>query len=212
MNVASGFYITPLHPDDMHKTAFKTRYGTYEFNRLSMGLTNGPCAFSQAMHQVLENLIYKIIIAYIDDLIVPSLDIETHFLQLLIVFERMLSKGVKLKPKKCLFFQRSIDILGRIATGDSLSMSDKDKAVVQKWPVPRNVKEVARFTGLCSYHRAFIDTYAEISKPLYSLLKKGAKFSRDEQHQIAIEKLKEALTSSPILGLPRPEGTFIWVF
>ena len=118
----------------------------------------------------------------------------------------------KLKTQKCLFFQRSIDILGRIATGDSLSMSDKDMAVVQKWPVPRNAKEVARFTGLCSYHRAFIDSYAEISKPLYSLLKKGAKFSRDEQHQIAIEKLKEALTSSPILGLPRPEGTFIWVF
>ena len=209
MDAASGFYMIPLHPDDKHKTAFQTKYGKFCWNRLSMGLCNSPSAFSACFNEILENLLYKIIIAYIDDLIVPSKSVDQMFLQLLIVFDRMLNRGVKLKPSKSIFFQSNIDVLGRLATGDTLRMSDKDIKVIEQWPVPTKAKEVARFLGLCSYHRAFIKAYADISKPLYNLQKKGVKFLWTDEHQNAFDRLKSLLTSPPILSLPRKDGTYI---
>ena len=186
-----------------------TRYGLFEWTRMPFGLKNAPSTFSAAAHSLFEDLLYRIVVCYLDDIIIPSADITSHFLALQIVFWRIHRRNTKLKPAKCLFVQKQIDVLGRLATGDSLSMSDKDVKVVKEWPVPKTSKQVNSFMGLASYHRQFVPNFAAIARPLYALIRKGKKFEWTNEANEAFVALKRMLTSPPILGMPRPIGTFI---
>ena len=209
LDAASGFWMIPMEEEDAPKTAFQTRYGLFEFTRMPFGLTNAPASFSAAVHAIFEDILYKLVVCYLDDIIIPSIDTISHFLALQIAFFRLQEKGAKLKPIKCLFFQRKIDVLGRIATGDSLAMSEKDIEVVKEWPTPKTIRDVSKFVGLASYHRQFVPNFATTARPLNTLLKKGAKFAWTDETNQAFNALKTALTSPPILGMPKPIGTFI---
>ena len=209
LDAASAFWMIPMDEDDAPKTAFQTRFGLYEFTRMPFGLTNVPASFSAAIHSIFEDILYKIVVCYLDDIIVPSADTPTHFLALQITLHRLMIKGAKLKPFKYLFFQKHVDVLGRIATGYSLSMADKDKKVVKEWPTPKTLKQIASFVGFASYHRQFVKDFADIAIPLTDLTGAKAKFKWTEQEMKAFKELVKALTSPPMLALPKLIGTFI---
>ena len=86
--------------------------------------------------------------------------------------------------------------------------AEKTKAVCE-WPVPKNVKEVRSFLGLCSYYRKFIFHFANIARPLHKLTEKNQSFVWTEECQMAFENFKQALTNTPILAYPRNEDSFI---
>jgi len=80
---------------------------------------------------------------------------------------------------------------------------------VVDWPEPRNLREVRSFLGLCSYYRRFVKDFAEIASPLHALSRKGVVFNWTHDCQVAFQKLKKVLTSSPVLAMPSESGTFI---
>ncbi len=126
-----------------------------------------------------------------------------------LVFVRLKCAGWKLKPKKCTLFARQVEFLGHIVSSDGISTSpDKTKAI-QGWKVPTNVTEVRSFIGLCSYYRKFVKDFATIAKPLHDLTANDKSFKWTEECQTAFDKLKQFLTSEPILAHPDFERDFI---
>ena len=107
----------------------------------------------------------------------------------------------KLKAKKCQLFQEEIPFLGHIVSASGVGADPAKFQQVRDWPIPRNLHEVRSFVGLCSYYRRHSLGFTELAAPLYELPTKGTK-RRDE----AFNKLKAALTSTPILGFPREDG------
>ena len=116
--------------------------------------------------------------------------------------------GLKLKPRKCIFFQTEVEFLGRIISKDTLAMTSKDKDTVINWPVPTSSKEVERFLGLVNYHRTFIKDFAELAHPLYQLTGKK-EFKWGQQEQQSFDALKNVLVEPPIFSLPNNKDPFI---
>ena len=114
--------------------------------------------------------------------------------------------NLKLKPKKCFFFRRQVAFLGKLCSRDGIQIAPEKLSAVQKWTEPKCKKDVESLLGFANYHREHIKGYADMARCLYDLIGK-AEFQND--HDLAFNRLKEALTSAPCLAYPLPEATFI---
>jgi hypothetical protein len=143
-------------------------------------------------------------ILYMDDIIVPGASFQESLLRLEHVFIRLREANLKLKPSKCILFQKSVKFLGHVVSEEGVH-TDPDKIVaVQNWSTPRNAKEIKSFLGLCSYYRKFVKGFADIARPLHKACQKGTKFAWSEECGKSFETLKQELVSPPILIYPVP--------
>ncbi|VDI13362.1 Hypothetical predicted protein [Mytilus galloprovincialis] len=121
------------------------------------------------MNLVLRGLTWNVVLAFLDDILVMGKTFEDHLQNLTSVFERFREYGLKLKPRKCDFFQKEIDFLGRTINRDGMAIGSEYVEVVKKWKVPTTTREVEQFLGFANYHRTFIKNFADLSYPLYQL-------------------------------------------
>ena len=163
LDLASGYWQILIHPDDRHKTAFITKYGLYEYHRMSFGLCNAPATFQRIMNHVLHGMTWKEVLAYLDDVIVLGRTMEESITNLVKVFQRMKSNNLKLKPRKCHLFKTEVEFLGRLVSGEGLQIPKDKLDVICSWPRPNCKKDVEAFLGFMNYHREFIPNYAFIS-------------------------------------------------
>ena len=168
LDLASGYWQMCVHPDDREKTAFTCQSGLFQFKVLPFGLTNAPSSFERLMEKVLVGLQFDICLIYLDD-IVKSDEFDSHITHLRSIFERIRKANLKLSPKKCVLFQQKVQFLGHIITKDGISTDPKKVEAVQNWPIPRTIKEVRSFLGLCSYYRKFIKSFATVAKTFASV-------------------------------------------
>ncbi|GFR18812.1 retrovirus-related Pol polyprotein from transposon 17.6 [Trichonephila clavata] len=139
-------------------------------------------------------------LCYLDDIIVFSEIFDDRLQRLRSVLKCIRDAGLILNPK-CVFCSRQIKILGHLVSEEGI-MPDPEKArAVQNFPVPKNIRDVRSFLGLCSYYRRFIKDFCLKAQPLQELLKNGSKFTWGSDQNESFEKLKRALTSEPVLGL-----------
>ena len=209
IDCTASYWQLQLAPEDQEKTAFQTRWGTYCWNRCPFGLSTSGAGFSRAMTEILHDLLYKIVVAYLDDIIIPSKSIEDQFLALETVLRRLIANGAKAKPNKCLFFQPQIEALGRIATGGQIEIAERHIAAVKDWPTPHNKKTLQRFLGFVNYHREWLKNLASIAKPLYKHTKKKSKFHWGKAEDKAFRTIRNMLISPPVLVLPTDQDDFI---
>lgn len=209
LDLASGYWQVELHPDDREKSAFATCYGLYEFCVMPFGLCNAPATFQRLMENVLNGLQWKTCLVYLDDVIVYSKTFDEHLDRLREVFERLQAAGLKLKPKKCQLFQRSVQYLGHIISEDGVKTDPEKIRTVAEWPMPITAKQVRSFLGLASYYRRFIQGFAEIAAPLYRLTENEAEFKWTDQCDEAFTRLKRQLTTAPVLAFPSFGEEFI---
>ena len=208
LDLASGYWQTPMKPSDMEKTAFCTRQGNFEFKVMPMGLVNASYTFQKMMQLVLSGLQWQICMVYLDDVIVYSKSFSQHLRNLRSVFDRLRTEGLKLQPKKCHFCKPEVLYLGHIVGKDGIRPNSEKIAVIRNYPVPSNCNEVRSFVALASYYRRFIKDFATIANPLHALLKKGVKFKWSEECQQSFEQLKNALLSSAVLAYPNFKERF----
>ena len=162
------------------------------------------------MERVFAGLTYVTLLIYLDDIIVYGKTFEEHLHNLEVVFQRLADANLKLNTEKCIFFQVQVSFLGHLVSENGIAVDPEKTKAVQNWPVPKNVKEVRSFIGLCSYMRRFIAGFSSVCKPLHLLTQKDHRFEWNEDCQVAFETLKTALTSAPILGFPQEsQGEFI---
>ena len=124
------------------------------------------------------------------------------------MFECLQENNLKLKPRKCKFFQTEVPFLGKLATRDGLAVDPKKIEAVISWPVPTCRRDVESLLGFVNYHQNHIKGYAELVAPLYEITGKK-EFHWDEPQQAAFEALKEALVCAPVLAYPNAEDQFI---
>ena len=209
IDLLSGFWQIPLDPESREITAFSTPSGHYEWLRLPMGLRNAPLTFQRMVNSLFAGVIGNGLFVYLDDLIVVSRDLESHFRNLEIVFSRLREAGLKAKLSKCNFLKSRIEFLGHVVDGDGIHTVDSKIKAVAHFPTPKSVENVRSFLGLAGYYRAFVRNFASIASPLTRLLKKDTPFNWKGAQAQAFETLKHALTDAPVLAFPDYTQPFI---
>ncbi|KAK3106610.1 hypothetical protein FSP39_023509 [Pinctada imbricata] len=202
MDLNTGFWQIGMADEDKEKTAFLTSMGLYQFTVMPFGLVNAPSTFERLMEDVLRKLQWQECLVYIDDIISISSDFEEGLQRLERIFLRLQDANMKLKPSKCILFQKKVNFLGHIVSECGISTDPIKVEAVQTWPRPRTPKQVRSFLGLCSYYRRFVQGFADIARPLHKLCEKGAKFVWTEECDSSFENLKQRLCTSPILAYP----------
>ncbi|CAG9086928.1 unnamed protein product [Plutella xylostella] len=205
LDLASGYYQIPMAPESRHLTAFVTPDGLYEFKRMPFGLANAPALFQKMINKILGSKRFTSALAYMDDLLVPSVSIEEGFQRLEEVLQLLKSAGLTLKLSKCSFFDTQIEYLGYEISAHGVKPGEKKIEAVKKFPVPRNVHELRQFLGLASYFRKFVKGFGEIARPLTCLLKQDVSWKWTQSEQNAFQTLKLSLSDRPVLALYNPK-------
>lgn len=202
LDLMSGYHQVKMEEDSRDKTAFVTHSGLFQFLVLPFGLCNAPSTFQRLIECMLRGLNWKICLLYLDDIIIFSKTFQEHIEHIKLVFGRLRAANVKLKPSKCYFASHKVEFLGHVVSREGVQPNESKINVVKDYPRPRNVTDVRAFLGLCNYYRRFVQGFAKMAAPLNQLTRKAARFTWTEDHQLAFDKLKTALTTTPILAFP----------
>jgi len=199
IDLRHAYHLVRIAEGDEWKTAFRTRYGSFEWNVMPFGLTNAPAAFQRFVNSILSDMLDVCVVVYLDDILIYSEDIESHQKHVREVLRRLRKHNLFAKPEKCEFHTTSTEYLGFCLSPDGLSMSaDKVKAI-SDWPEPRKVKDIQSFLGFANFYRHFIFNYSNIVIPLTRLTRKNTPWNFGEDCHSAFNLLKKAFTSAPIL-------------
>ena len=172
-------------------------FGKYEFLMVPFGLAQAPAYFQLLMNKVLKGL--KFTMTYLENIIIFSQDELQHLEHLEIVFSHLREAGLKIKRSKCDFFKSEIHYLGHLISPEGISLLPNKLDSIRHMPVLNRAREIKQFLGLTGYYRKFVPRFADISRPLTTLMKKDAKFEWTSACQKSFELLKEALCGEPIL-------------
>ena len=202
IDLRSGYHQLRIKDVDVHKTAFRTQYGHYEFLVMPFGLTNAPAAFIDLMNRVFRPYVDQFVVVFIDDILVYSNDQESHDTHLRVVLETLRKEQLYAKLSKCEFWRNEGSFLGHIVSKEGIRVDPKKIEVVIEWKPPRNVTEVRSFLGLAGYCRRFVKGFSMTAAPMTRLLQKNVKYEWNAKCQRSFDKLKAFLTEASVLTQP----------
>jgi hypothetical protein len=208
LDLASGYWQVEVDEASQDKTAFVTKYGTYEFTIMPFGLTNAPATFQRLMNKVLNGMLNRGVVVYLDDINIYTKTFEEHLEKLEEVFRRIKVAGLKIKPSKCKFAKSELTFLGHVISNKGI-LPDPDKIEkVKNFPRPTNITGIRSFLGLASYYRKFIKDFSALARPMNQLIKKNEPFVWTQEQEDSFNTLKQALISEPVLQYPDFDKTF----
>ena len=199
----AGYWQLPVAPEDRDKTTFTSYLGTYRYVRMPFGLWNAPATFQRGLDIILSGVRWQTCLIYLDDVIVCSRNAETHLRHVDEVLRLLRRTGVKLKLRKCSFFQPKVDYLGHVITPGTLSVA-VDKAFA-KAVFPRTITQLRSFLCAANAYRRFVRKYSDIARPLNLMLRKDAEpywENPTNEQTKAFETLRAQRISPSILALP----------
>ncbi|KAL5020837.1 hypothetical protein ScPMuIL_002080, partial [Solemya velum] len=208
LDLKSGYWQVKLEEDSKEKTAFSCHKGLYQFKVMPFGLHNAAPIFQELMNRVLEEC-RSFAIAYLDDILIYSKTPEEHIKHIQTVFDKLRENNLRLKLKKCTFFEQETEYLGFLISNKGVKPNPKKVEAIKEMPPPKNVREVRGFIGVCSYYRRFIPNFSTIAEPLIKLTRKYARFKWTADCTKAFEYLKDSLTVVPLLVYPNLNKPFV---
>ena len=162
---------------DVHKMAFRTRYGHYEFLVMLFWLTNAPAAFMDLMNRVFRPYVDRFVMVFMDDILVNSKDRKDHDAHLRVVLETLRKEQLYAKLSKCEFWLREVSFLRHIISEEGIRVDLKKIEVIIEWKPSRNVMEVRSFLGFAGYYRRFLKGFSMTAGPMTRLLQKNVDLS-----------------------------------
>ena len=217
LDLSNAYYQCEVKEEHKKYTAFSTRHGRYEFEKMPFGLCGAPFTFQKLMSLVLKEENWKICVIYLDDVLIFSSTFEEHVKNVNTVLSKIRQAGLKLSPSKCHFCQKEVKFLGHIVNRNGLSTDPMKVEKIKNWKLPKTIADLRKFLGFCNYYRKFIKNYSGISAPLEGMLSNIDKKKSEKQIIIewkenlkdSFDALKERLCSPPVLSFPRAGSEFI---
>nr|GFA58640.1 hypothetical protein [Tanacetum cinerariifolium] len=179
IDLQSGYHQLRIREEDILITAFRTRYGHFEFQVMPFGLTNTP------------------------------VNKENHEEYLKTILELLKNEKLYAKFLKCDFWLESVHFRGHVIDSDGVHIDPAKVEAIRNWSAPTTPTEVRQFLSLAGYYQRFIEGFSLISKSLSKLTPKNKKFEWGMEEEEAFQTLKQTLCSAPILALPEGTENFI---
>jgi len=214
LDIKNAYYRIRIREGDEWKTAFRTRYGHFEYRVMPFGLANAPASFQSYINQALAGLLDVLCIAYIDDILIYTAadSLDQHWRDVKLVLERLRKHGLYCNLKKCRIAKTKVNFLGYIISRDGVEMEPHRVDTIAKWPEPTSFGEVQTFLGFANFYRRFIHRYSHITAPMTNLLvgsvngKKTGPFEWPDEAAQAFRSIRDAFTQAPLLVHYDPEA------
>ena len=207
VDVRAAFHKLRVREGDEKKTAFRTRFGSFEWLVTPFGLQGAPAAFQRYVNDTLGDYLDTFCTAYLDDILIYTTGgLLDHCSKVEAVFKRLEKAELKLDPKKCEFAVKQTKYLGFILSlGEGIKVDPEKVEAIKSWSPPNSVKGVRSFLGFANFYREFIPNFSKIVQPLLNLTKKDHAFLWHDEHQSSFELLKKIFTTAPVLALYDPD-------
>ena len=207
LDLKHAYHLLRISEGDEYKTAFRTRYGSFEWRVMPFGLSNSPSAFQHFINGIFADLLDISIVVYLDDILIYSDNPKEHKKHVREVLRQLRANNLYCSLSKCEFSVTTTEYLGYVLSPQGLHMSPDKVRAITDWPTPRKVKDIQSFLGFCNFYRRFIPNYADITIPLTLLTHSKVRWEWGNSAQQAFDTLKEAFTNQTILahwspGLP----------
>ncbi|KAL0543835.1 hypothetical protein IC582_018940 [Cucumis melo] len=222
IDLRSGYHQLRIKDEDIPKTAFRSRYGHYEFIVMSFGLTNAPAVFMDLMNRVFREFLDTFVIVFIDDILIYSKTEAEHEEHLRMVLQTLRDNKLYAKFSKCEFWLKQVSFLGHVVSKAGVSVDPAKIEAVTGWTRPSTVSEVRSFLGLAGYYRRFVENFSRIATPLTQLTRKGVPFVWSKACEDSFlpfvwskacedsfQTLKQKLVTAPVLTVPDGSGSFV---
>ena len=177
IDLRSEYHQIRVKSDDVQKTAFRSRYGHYEYVVMPFGVTNAPSLFMGYMNRIFSPFLDKFVVVFIDDILIYSRTREEHAEHLRTVLSILREKQLYAKLSKCKFWMTTVQFLRHMISAQGIFVDSSKVEVVLKWEHPKSVTEIRSFVGLAGYYRRFIEGFSKIVAPLTQLTRKDQPFA-----------------------------------
>jgi hypothetical protein len=178
-----------MNEADIHKTAFKTYFGHFEYVVMPFGLSNAPATFQSLMNEIFKDFLWKFILVFFDDILIYSKDMSDHVLHLGTALSILRQHKLAAKMSKCVFGVSHVEYLGHVISAQGVATDPSKITAIAEWATPTTVTQLRSFLGLAGYYRRFIKDFGIICRPLHDLLKKG-NFHLSSWHDTAFQALQ----------------------
>ncbi|GKC25242.1 putative reverse transcriptase domain-containing protein [Tanacetum coccineum] len=179
IDLRSGYHQLRVREQDIPKTAYRTRYGHYEFQVMPFGLTNAPA------------------------------DKTEHEEHLKAILELLKKDKLYAKFSKCEFWIPKVQFLGHVIDSRGIHVDPAKIESIKDLASPKTPTDIRQFLGLAGYYRRFIEGFSKIAKSMMKLTQKGIKFDWSEKEENDFHLIKQKLCSAPILALPEGSEDFV---
>jgi hypothetical protein len=200
MDLRGAYNLLRIEEGEEWKTAFRTRYGLFEYRVMPFGLTNAPASFQHLMNYIFRDLLDVNVIIYLDDILVYSRHVADCVGHVREVLHRLQKHQLYAKHTKCEFNVRRVEFLGFVITPGGVAMDQNKVKAVLEWPDPKNVKELQSLLGFANFYRRFIKNFSKMVTPLTTLTRKDATWSWGATAKEAVRLLRDAFTTAPVLA------------
>jgi hypothetical protein len=208
LDLRGAYNLIRIKEGEEWKTAFRTRYGHYEYLVMPFGLTNAPASFQTRIDNVLREHLDDFVFAYLDDILVYSETIEEHKRHVHKVLAKLQEAKMLVEASKSRFHVQEVDFLGCTMEPGKIRMQESKIQAIKEWPTPTTVTDVRSFLGFVNFYRKFIEGYGKRAQPLTDLTKKDLKFDWTQSCQDAFEEIKQEVLRRPILWEPDPSEPY----
>lgn len=203
LDLKSGFHQIRISSSDIEKTAFKTKYGHFEYLVMPMGLRNAPATFQALMNSIFRDCIDDFLVIYLDDILIFSNNREDHLEHLKLVLSRLRDHQLYVGNDKFELMTTETEFLGLTIGIGGVKIGEERKKLIREWPKPKTVTELRSFLGLAQFFRRFIKSFSRIATPLTNLTRKHSNMDQwNDNCNDAFDSLKTSLISSPIMRAP----------
>ncbi|KAD4180551.1 hypothetical protein E3N88_29142 [Mikania micrantha] len=209
IDLRSGYHQLRVQDEDIPKTAFRTRYGHYEFMVMPFGLKNAPAVFMDLMNRVCKPYLDQFVIVFIDDILIYSKSKTEHEQHLRKILELLKEQKLYAKFSKCEFWLREVQFLGHVVNSEGIHVDPAKIEAIKNWDTPKTPTEIRSFLGLAGYYRRFISNLSKIALPLTKLTQICEPFVGEQKQEDAFQTLKQKLCDAPILSLPEGCDDFV---
>jgi len=197
LDLRSGYHQIQMDPASIPLTAFRMRYGLFEFLVFPFGLCNAPAAFMNLINDVLRPFIDRFVCAYLDDILIYSKTKAKHLAHLRHVLRTLREHKLYAKLSKCEFGRTSVDFLGHIVSPNGFELENGKTESIRVWPTPKSKKDVQSFLCIVKFYWCSVRDMAAIAKPPTDLTG-NVEFAWTEAHEDSFRALKSRVASAPV--------------